>query len=73
MSLAKKEFLVKNSSEENVYLESHRGRRSEPAGLHGLRKHVTEVKEGSWELTRKKAKDTRLREEGGKGAGVLGR
>ena len=39
---------------EKVYLESHRGR-SEPAGLHELRKQVAEVKEGPLELRRKKA------------------
>ena len=36
--MAKKEFATKTRQE--VYLESHRGRRSEPAGLSGLRKQV---------------------------------
>ena len=41
---------------QDAYLESHRGRRIEPAGLHELRKQVTEVKEGPLELRKKKTK-----------------
>ena len=38
-SSAKKEFRAKKLKlQEKVYLESHRGRKDEPAGLHGLRK-----------------------------------
>ena len=37
--------------------------RSEPAGLHGLWKQVTEAKEGPLELRRKKQGHTHLREE----------
>ena len=48
-----------------VYLESHKGRRYEPAELFGLRKQVTEAKEGVLELRRKKAKTTCLWEEEG--------
>ena len=49
MSLAKKEFRAKRS-EEKVYFESCRGRRSEPAGLCGLRKQVQKQKEDPWSL-----------------------
>ena len=41
-----------------VYLESYRG--SEPAGLHGLRKQVTEAKERSWELRKKRGRGKSL-------------
>ena len=56
------EFWLRKNSEprlkykQNFYLESHRGGRSEPAGLHGLRKHVTKAKEGPLELKRKQAR-----------------
>ena len=40
---------------QEVYLESHRGR-SESVGLCGLRKQITEAKEGPLDLRRKKAK-----------------
>lgn len=40
-----------------VYLGSHRVGRSEPAGLCGLRKQVTEPKEGLLELRREKGKE----------------
>ena len=40
--------------------------RSEPAGLCGLRKQVTEAKEGLLDLRRKKARACALREEWGK-------
>ena len=52
--LAKKEFRAKTQIRVKVYLESHRDRRSEPAGLHGLRKLITEAKEEPLELRRKK-------------------
>ena len=42
--------------QEKVYLESPRVRKGEPAGLCGLRKPVTEAKEGPLELRRKKGK-----------------
>lgn len=65
--LAKKEFRANTQIQAKVYLESHRGRselwRWEPAGLHGLRKQVTEAKEGPLGLRRKKAKVHALREE----------
>ena len=43
------------SSYERVYLESHRGSRSEPAGLPGFRKQDREAK-GPWCLGEGKAK-----------------
>ena len=54
LSLAKKNSEPRTLMQE-VYLESHRGKSSEPAGLHGLRKQVTEAKEGPLELRRKKS------------------
>ena len=56
--MAKKEFRAKNSNMRS-YLESHRGDSSGPAGLRGLRKQVTEAKEGPWELWREEAEITR--------------
>ena len=47
-----------------VYLESHRGRRSEPAELCGLRRQVTEAKEGLLELRRKKSKHVQGKQRG---------
>ena len=40
-----------------LQVQSHRGRRSEPAGLHGLRKQVTEAEEGPWELRREQGRE----------------
>ena len=38
-----------------VHLESHRGRKSKPAGLCGLRKQITEAKKkGPWSLGKSK-------------------
>ena len=45
-----------------VYLGSHRSRRTEPAGLCGLREQVTEAKEGSLEIRRRNVKVMPLRE-----------
>ena len=46
--------------------------RSEPAGLHGLRKQVTEVKEKHLECKRKKSKGNMPRgRRGGRGTGRL--
>lgn len=49
-------------------LKSHRGRKSEPAGMHGLRKQITKAKEESLELWREsactRAKVHTLREDG---------
>ena len=65
--LAKKEFRANTQIQAKVYLESHRDRselwRREPAGLCGLRKQVTEAKEGPLELRREKAKVHALRED----------
>ena len=55
--MAKKDFRAKTQIQANVYLESHRGRRREPAGLCGLKKQIIEAKEGPLELRRKKGKE----------------
>ena len=49
LSLAKKNSEPRTLMQE-VYLESHRGKSSEPAGLHGLRKQVTKAKGGPLEF-----------------------
>ena len=51
------------------YLQSHRGGRSEPAGLHRLRKQLTEAREGHLEFRSRKAKVRALR---GKVSGKCG-
>ena len=38
---------------QELHLENHRGRRSEPVGLPGLRKQVAEAEEGPLERERK--------------------
>ena len=52
--LAKKEFRAKTEIQVKVYLEHHRGRRGELAGVHGLKKQVTDTKEGQLEPRREK-------------------
>ena len=61
------EFWLRDNSEprlkyKQVYLEIPRGRKSEPAGLYGLRKQVTEAKEGPLELGERKQGCSHLRE-----------
>ena len=56
-----------------VYLESHRGRKSESAGLCRLRKQVTEAKEGPLELRRKQRYMPLGKKKRGKGMGILQR
>ena len=48
------------------FKKSHRGGRSEPAGWHGLRKQVTDAKERSLELLRKKGKENAPRRRRGR-------
>ena len=67
---AKKKFRARNSNE-SVYLESHRGRRAEPAGLCRLRKQVTEAKEGPWSLGEEREVCSLREGRGRKGMGVL--
>ena len=55
--MTKKVFRVKTRKRAKVYLESHRGRRSEPAELCGLRKQVTEANKGPSEVRKKAGKE----------------
>ena len=54
-----------------VHLESHRGRKSEPAGLCGLRKQVPEAKAGPVELRRERKKENPLGGRAGEGASMF--